>query len=185
MFHDSTFLGWLATGMYVAATVLCACAIEPPPAAASAQVSRAPHSVSRGVRAFWLLLTIALGLLAINKQLDLQTALTDLLRGDAERGGWYSHRRKWQIIFVMAAALLAGGAAWTAVRLLGRQWRSHRLVLAGIAALAAYLMLRVVDIERVGEMTGLPLSAHRLRDALEWAGLLMIAVAAWRRAIAL
>src|SRR4029434_7100888 len=67
--------------------------------------------------------------------------------------------------------------------LLGRHWRTHRLALAGIGVLLVYLLLRVADIERLGEMTGLPLAAAGVRDALEWIGLMLIAAAAWRRAV--
>lgn len=174
MFHDPTFFGWLTTGMYVAAAALCAVVAVATPGRTRFE---------RGVRMFWLALTLALAMLAVNKQLDLQTALTDRLRDNAEHNGWYAHRRMWQAIFVVTAAALAGGGLWLAMRLLGQRWREHRLVLAGIAVLLLYLLLRTADIERIGEMTGFSLAAHRVRGALEWAGLLMIAAAAWRRAV--
>jgi len=178
MFNDPTFLGWFTTGMYVAAAVLCACAARSPVARLSVH-----RSVEKRLKFFWILLAAGLAALSINKQLDLQTFLTDLLRNDAERRGWYQQRHVLQIAFVVGAVVAGVFALWLLHRLLGRQWRVHRMALGGLAVLMVYLLLRVADIERLGEMLRLPLAAHWLSALLEWAGLLMIAVAAWRRAV--
>jgi len=178
LLHDHTFLGWLTTGMYVAAATLSA-------VAAREQVNDARLLAlnRRRVAAFWWLLCAGLLLLALNKQLDLQTAITDRLRDAAQRDGWYGRRRVLQVMLVGVALGLCAVGAWCVKRLLGRHWRTHRLALAGIGVLLVYLLLRVADIERLGEMTGLPLAAAGVRDALEWIGLMLIAAAAWRRAV--
>jgi hypothetical protein len=178
LLHDQTFLGWFTTGGYLAAAVLCALASQ-----ACVAGWRGRYTESRRLAFFWGLITAGLALLAINKQLDLQTVLTDRLREQAERGGWYEHRRIVQALFVMLAAATAAGTLWMLLRLLGPRWREHRLLLAGLVVLAGYLLLRVADIERVGEMAGLSLAAEGLRSVAEWTGLAMIAVAAWRRAV--
>ena len=178
MLHDHTFLGWLTTGMYVAAATLSA-------VAAHEQVNDARLLAPdrRRVAAFWWLLSAGLLVLALNKPLDLQTAITDTLRDLAQRDGWYGRRRVLQVMLVCGALGLCAVGAWVIRRLLGHHWRTHRLVLAGIGVLLVYLLLRVADIERLGEMTGLPLEAIGVRDALEWIGLMLIGAAAWRRAV--
>jgi hypothetical protein len=178
LLHDQTFLGWFTTGGYVAAAFLCACAAQ-----ACVAGRRAQFSESRKLAFFWGLITTGLVLLAINKQMDLQTVFTDIMRNKAEDGGWYRHRRVLQALFVLAAGAFAVGGLWMLVRLLGPRWREHHLLLAGLAVLCGYLMLRVADIERVGEMTGMSMAAEGFRSAVEWAGLAMIAIAAWRRAV--
>jgi hypothetical protein len=177
VFNDPTFIGWLATGMYVAAAALCAIAARSP------ATRSLPSAVEqRHIARFWWLLAAGLLLLAFNKQIDLQTAITDRLRHAAQRDGWYGSRRALQVLLVGFALGLCALGAWGVKRLLGRHWRTHRLVLAGVGILLVYLLLRVADIERLGEMTGLPLEATGVRDALEWIGLILIAAAAWRRA---
>lgn len=178
MFHDQTFLGWLATGLYVAAAALCAIAARWP-----AHYGDLAASERRRVACFWWLLAAGLSLLAMNKQLDAQTLLTDRLRDAAERDGWYRGRRMWQVIFVVAAGALAAAGLWGVHRLLGRRWRQHRLALAGTALLLIYLLLRVADIERLGEITGMPLAALRVRSVCEVGGLLLLGVSAWRWAV--
>jgi hypothetical protein len=135
------------------------------------------------MRMFWFLLAIALAVLAINKQLDLQTALTNMLREDAEHRGWYQQRRVLQIAFVACAIFAAAFGLWLLYRLLGSHWRVHRLALCGLLLLALYLLLRVADIERAGEMLGMSLTAENVRMVLEWTGLICVAIAAWTRAV--
>ncbi len=177
-FNDSTFLGWLTTGLYVAASTLCVIAARWP-----ARGRPSPQPARQRIAGFWILVGVVLFVLAVNKQLDLQTVLTEKLRDMAEGGGWYGKRRMWQFMFVVMAAAGLTGAFWGVHRLLGRHWRSHRLALAGVALVGAYLLLRIVDIERMGEMTNLPLSATHVRTVVEWAGLLCLAAAAWRHAV--
>lgn len=178
MLNDPTFLGWLTTGMYVATGVLCACAAYSPDHGMTVH-----RSVQRRLRAFWILLAVVLAGLAINKQLDLQTALTNMLRDDAELRGWYQQRRVLQIVFVACAIFAAAFGSWLLYRLLGPQWRVHRLALCGMLLLVLYLLLRVADIERAGEMLSVSLTADYARTALEWTGLICISIAAWKRAV--
>jgi hypothetical protein len=167
MLHDPSVLGWLTTGMYVAAAWLCAMA------AAS----------KRSVFRFWIFLTIALIVLAVNKQLDLQTTLIDALRSLAERDGWYGQRRLLQATSVVICVAIAITGVWMVKRISGERWREHRAALAGVALLAIFLLLRVADIQRLGDMTGLPLSADGVRTAIEWLGLAAIALGARRVAM--
>lgn len=182
MLNDPTMIGWLTTGMYVAAATLCGIAARWP-ARKPLRGAVSHRTDRRRIAAFWWILAAALLLLAINKQLDAQTALTNTLRDMAERGGWYGKRRMWQFIFIVVAAGALIGAVWGVHRLLGRHWREHRLALVGVVLVAGFLLLRIVDIERLGEMTNLPLSANRGRTVVEWAGLACIGAGAWRHAV--
>jgi hypothetical protein len=175
VFLDPTFLGWLTTGGYFAAAALCVLAGQ----AYGCEKGRR----SKALRNLWVVVAIGLIALAINKQLDLQTLLTDRLRDAAERGGWYARRRMLQVAFVLVAVIAAAGGLWLIMRTLGWRWREHWLLLAGLAAMCVYLLLRVADIERVGEMTGMPLAAENARTIIEWTGLALIGVAGWRRAV--
>jgi hypothetical protein len=176
MFLDPTFLGWFTTGAYFAAAVLCALA-------AQAYGREKGRRSSKSLRNLWVVIAIGLIALAVNKQLDLQTLLTDWMRDAAERGGWYGRRRVLQAAFVLAAVIAAAGGLWLILRTLGGRWREHRLMLAGLAAMCVYVLLRVADIERVGEMTGMSLAAENARTIIEWTGLAFIGVAGWRRAV--
>lgn len=120
--HDAGTLPWLAVAGYLVGSALCLW-----------QVNRA--SLARE-RLFWLLAGLAMLALGINKQLDLQTALTAALRTAARDDGWYGQRRAIQKNFVIA--VMVGGASLAAVLAVlvpgvaaGRARRADRAVLAG------------------------------------------------------
>src|SRR4051794_39608792 len=54
---------------------------------------------------FWYVISILFIGLGINKQLDLQTALTELGRVVASQQGWYGERRTVQVWFIAGVAL--------------------------------------------------------------------------------
>src|SRR5262245_56274620 len=102
--------------MYVAAAALCAIAARWP------AVRALPRAVQHmRMKLFWWLRCAGLVLLAINKQLDLQTAITDRLRDRTQRHGWYGKRRVMQVMLVGAALGLCAIGAWYVKRLLGSQ----------------------------------------------------------------
>src|SRR3954467_6988308 len=54
---------------------------------------------------FWCVISILFIGLGINKQLDLQTAMTELGRVIASYQGWYGERRTVQLWFIVGVAL--------------------------------------------------------------------------------
>ncbi len=59
---------------------------------------------SKGERNIWWILVFGLALLGINKQLDLQTALTEFRRILSKQQGWYENRRQVQLFFIFGIA---------------------------------------------------------------------------------
>ena len=93
---DPTPLGWTITLAYALVAWRCA--------------ALARGAGDRGARRFWLMLAIGLACLCVNKQLDLQAAVTAYARETAKAAGWYADRRPVQIAALAAAAVLALGA---------------------------------------------------------------------------
>ena len=79
---DPTPIGWFTVFAYLAATIACARVW-----AVDRQADRIRQPASP---VFWMVLTILLLFLGINKQLDLQTLLNDVGRRMAKADGWYS-----------------------------------------------------------------------------------------------
>ena len=85
---DPTPIGWVTVFAYFAAAVLCIfqsgrCRLE----------EKMGHGVGPGERYSWMVLAVVLSLLGMNKQLDLQTAITQFGRDLAVDQGWYGQRR--------------------------------------------------------------------------------------------
>ena len=85
---DPSLAGWITFIAYFVA------------AAAALYVYK--HKSDCNSRRFWFWLTLLLLFLGINKQLDLQTLLTDVGRVISRDEGWYTERRTVQLCFVIA-----------------------------------------------------------------------------------
>src|ERR1035441_4896711 len=97
------FLGWSVVAAYLLAAAFCARA---------ALARRKMGTEERRASAIWWLLALALLLLGINKQLNLQTLLIVLGRRAALAGGWYRQRRLAQLIFSVGFAVAGLAALW-------------------------------------------------------------------------
>jgi hypothetical protein len=122
---DPTPLGWITVAAYAAAAVLAW------RNAGAARRTAVPHS-------FWIALTALMLALGINKQLDLQTWLSQAGRDLAIAQGWWEQRRAVQAVFI---ALLAAGAVGVAVwarRQWHTLWHEYRAAFVGVCVLLCH-----------------------------------------------
>jgi hypothetical protein len=130
------------------------------------------------LRTLWLGLAVILLLLGINKQLDLQTALTEIGRILARRQGWYDNRRRVQAVFIACVALF-GLATFRAVLLLARgELRSLRAVLAGTLFLICFVTIRAASFHHIDMFLGTNLVGFRMNWIIELGGIAFIIVGA-------
>lgn len=130
----------------------------------------------------WQCLTILLILLGINKQLDLQSALTELGRVMAHSQGWYGSRRLIQLTFIL---LLAIGAAVTALFLIyvaGSMSLPARLAILGSVFIVAFVVIRAASFHHVDSFLGTDFAGLKWNWILEMGGTAIIIIAGlWRR----
>lgn len=158
---DPTRIGWATVAAYVVATVLA--------------LTVALRNPGRS-RLFWLVVTTLLFLLAINKQLDLQSALTAAARCLAQAQGWYENRRTVQVVFILfvagTALLLGLTLAWTMRRQLPQIW----LALLGLAFLLGFVAIRAAGFHHMDRLIGFEISGIRMNWLLELGGITLIAI---------
>ncbi|HEY7774309.1 MAG TPA: hypothetical protein VIC26_14090 [Marinagarivorans sp.] len=126
-------------------------------------------------RSFWGLMTIAMVLLAINKQLDLQTLLTEVGRLTSKEYDWYHNRREVQKAFIVS---IAAGSLFIAmaVAYYYRQILAiNKLALAGAAFVIAFVVIRAASFHRVDQLIGVDIAGLKINWILEWLGLTLIA----------
>ncbi len=172
---DPTLAGWLITVGYAAVAILCA------RAAWTAQTRGLGDSTHRTDVVFWLALGAAVFALAVNKQLDLQSDVTALAKGLAQRQGWYEERRTVQVAFIamMFGGIVVGIAA--TVRFVRHVPRDGPLALIGVACVAVFALLRAAQFHHVaGRLPSFGGSLPLLSVAFEVAGGVSIGYAAWR-----
>lgn len=143
---DPTLGGWLAVASYLLAGYLCFITWR----------RLAPlgfESAGREARGyFWLALMLMC--LGLNKQLDLQTVLTELGRVWAHQQGWYEDRQRVQLAFMAMMAILGltGGAVVTVYA-----WRlplSTRCVWLAWMGLGVFVVLRAASFHHMDRFIG-------------------------------
>jgi len=160
---DPTVYGWLTVAAYALAAAICWLA-----------ASRAPPDERR----LWLALALAMALLCVNKQLDLQTLFTDIGRTIAKAQGWYDGRRAYQRIFVAALGAAGLVGAGLAVYFARRMRYSLKVALAGLALLGAFVVMRASSFESVDSLLKVRLGSTRINHVLELGGIAIIALGA-------
>ena len=164
-------IGWLAIIVYIAAAYLCF------------RAARAPRcsdleSEKRQSGAFWYILGIALIALGLNKQLDLQTLLTEVGRGIAKAEGWYRGRAVVQRSFI-GWVVCGGAVAFVFMMfLIRRALLRQGLALAGMTLLVCFIAIRASSFHQVDLMLGSRIGALNASSAFELSGLVLIGLTA-------
>ncbi|KAB7644957.1 hypothetical protein [Polymorphobacter fuscus] len=159
-------LPWLAVAGYLVAVVLC--------------VRQRRHSATARERWFWTLAALAMLALGLNKQLDLQTALTAWGRQMARDDGWFAQRRAFQAAFVKTAAAVALVTGLAFAWLVRGMRRQVIVTLAGLMLLALFVVIRAASFHHIDVMMRAPVLGLKLHTLLELAGIaVVIAGAGW------
>lgn len=170
---DPSFGGWLTVALYAAA------------AWATWRVLRdwdmLPPVVARREKWFWHMLFLGLVMLGINKQLDLQSALTEIGRMLADQQGWYENRRQVQVAFIVGIGLMGGTVFAATLNLIWGAPAATLWALLGSAGLMLFVVIRAASFHHIDEMLGRDISGLRINWMLEMGMLLVIIASAWRR----
>lgn len=161
MIGDPHLMGWLTVAFYALTAVL------------AARVLGSVAVVGR-VRLFWGLVMLAMAFLAVNKQLDLQSALTALGRCIALRDGWYDTRGPFQRRVLLALGLGALAVLAAGLYVLRRDLRRNLVALLGLSFVAGFVMMRAVGYHGFDALINTRIEGVRMNWVLEWAGPVLI-----------
>jgi hypothetical protein len=177
---DPTWAGWATVAAYALAACLALLASRCCRSEAHRLERTHPHEAQneRLLAGFWLLACLTLTALGINKQLDLQSLFTQVLRDAAREQGWYDDRRRYQFAFVVgiacAGVLGVVAMAWVLRRVLDRVW----MAVLGLGWMTSFVVIRAASFHHVE--TFLRSITHRGNVAFELSGIAMVAVGAGR-----
>lgn len=132
-------------------------------------------------RWFWRALLLALLLLGVNKQLDLQTAFTEMGRMLSDRQGWYENRRQVQAAFIAGVAIMGLTVLAMALHLTWHAPGATRWALAGGVCLSVFVVIRATSLHHVDAALAVQWAGLQVNWLLEIGGLLVIIAGAWRR----
>jgi hypothetical protein len=165
-FHDDFFLGWLITGSYIACAII---AVVFATYLNQMEEKKAFH--------FWLLISMAMLALGINKQLDLQTLLTEVGRQLANAQDWYDLRRvvQFSFILVLSAASIAA-FLWVAIFFRDLH-RRFAFAFCGLFFVLSYMIIRAATFHHIDEVIQYDLHGIKMKWVIELAGIYMIIAA--------
>jgi hypothetical protein len=169
---DPTVVGWLTVVAYLVTAWLV-----------FGVVQRTPSFLSeaRRERTMWLLLAWLFVALGVNKQLDLQSAVTELGRIMARDEGWYGERREVQREFVAFVALAAITVA-TALVFVARGTSLHlRVAIFGTVAVIGFVVIRAASFHHVDVALKDDVGGFRANWLLELSGIAVVLLAALAR----
>ncbi len=125
---------------------------------------------------FWLSLTVLLIFLGLNKQLDLQSNLTDWLRTSAKRHGWYEQRRAYQSLFLTITGLAIPILLLSLRVFLYHSWQRYKLTWVGIVLLLIFITVRAASFHHVDIIFYQTIGSLRYYQALELLAISLIIV---------
>jgi hypothetical protein len=169
---DPTVMGWVTVLAYFSAAITCyrAAGREPQPDG-TRRTRPAP---------FWLVLAGLMVALGINKQLDVQSLVTQVGRDVIEGLDLYGQRRTFQAGFILAVAVVCAAALvaflWAARHLLHRRWPA----LLGMLFILGFVVIRAASFHHVDAFLAARLGGMKWNWILEIGGVAAVGLAALR-----
>jgi uncharacterized membrane protein (UPF0136 family) len=192
---DPTFMGWFTVVAYFAAAWLCLRAFMVEKAGPPRPYRQAIAALWRVVKkhwregvpaparraGLWLVLALLLAFLGVNKQLDLQSLLTEIGRVTAIESGWYENRRAVQVGFIGAVLVSAAAAVVALWWLVRGHLHGFRLALGGMVVLLAFVVVRATSFHDMDAFIHASMGGIEANWIFELGGIGLVAVAAGRR----
>ena len=179
---DPTAVGWLTVVAYLAAAFFAYRAFRGFSSSARALRTSDPDEAhaQRLLASLWLIVFAAMVLLGVNKQLDLQTLFTQVMRAIFFKLNLYEQRRTFQVAFIGAIALAAlatvGVLTYTFWHVLNRALGA----VIGLAVVVTFVVIRAASFHHVDlYLRSGPLP---LNIVLELGGVMVLAIAGYRAA---
>jgi hypothetical protein len=170
---DPTIIGWFTVGAYLACAALAFWAAWP-----HSRHDRQPFF-------FWSGVGMLMILLAINKQLDLHTLLTEIGRQIARQQGWMDQRRMVQFWFIAGFSTLAAVVFVGAVLFMRNRLRRFMLAFIGLFFLLSFIIIRAASFHHIDQILNTRILHLRMNWILELSGIFSVMAAAgidrWRR----
>ena len=167
---DPTVAGWLTVILYVVTSVSCWILAR----------DFGSVGIERGA---WRSISVLFLFLGINKQLDLQTALTEAGRYLAHYQGWYEQRQLVQLAFVALIAVMCLISAITLLIWVRDAPISTWLALIGTTLVIGYVLVRAASFHHVDRFIGRTILGFRWNWILEMGGIALVLLASQARPI--
>ena len=170
---DPTIGGWVTVALYLLASGSCWISAQ------KLGLEDIPRSNERRA---WLAISALFLALGINKQLDLQTALTEAGRVLAHYQGWFEQRQLVQLAFIALVAIICLIAAIALLLWTRSAPTPARLALIGTSMVLGFVLIRAASFHHVNQFIGQRILGLRWNWILEMSGISLVLLASqWRQ----
>lgn len=163
---DPTLVGWLTVVIYAVAALYCLRVVRNRERLFSQQVKRQVF--------LWRLLAVVLVLLCINKQLDLQSLLTDTARYYFKQHDLYDQRWLFQKLLILSMLAMSVLTFITGVIIYRNVLRPNVLAIFGIVFLMAFVVIRASSFHHMDLLISTTIAGFKMNWLLELGGLALI-----------
>jgi hypothetical protein len=170
---DPTAGGWVTVALYLIASVSCW---------KTARKLRFADMPMRQERYAWRAISALFLALGINKQLDLQSALTQVGRILSFYEGWYAQRQAVQVVFIILVAVLCVVAVIILMTWAHNAPAPTWVALMGTMLVFGFVLIRASSFHHMDRFIGELILGLRWNWVLEMGGISLALVASeWRR----
>lgn len=127
-------------------------------------------------RGLWFAISALMLFLAVNKQLDLQTALTATGRCMSHIQGWYEDRQTFQKLFIGGMIIVISSVIALMLAQMRGKVRENCMAFVGLFVLMTFVMVRAVGFHHMDSLIGAEIASVSLNFIFENLGLLLIAL---------
>jgi hypothetical protein len=174
---DPSVVGWVTVLLYFVAAINCWSVTN--------ARSLIP-TLRRRERLLWIVIALGFIALGVNKQLDLQTLLTEIGRYLAVKQGWADRRHEVQRLFIGGVVICGAMMALLLLWLTINTSVAARLALLGTVFVFGYVAVRAASFHHVDQFIGQTMLGFRWNWIFEISGITLVLAAAtwrlWRRA---
>lgn len=164
---DPTWGGWLAVALYLAAAGVCV-----------SNVRRSQQGGHRDGSRFWAIMALSMLALGINKQLDLQSLFTAVVRDNALHYGWFGKRRELQLAFIIVIGAAGLALIAACVYYLHPLQRSMQIAAVGACFIYTYVIVRAASFHHVDRFVDAAILGGRWSSMLEIGGIAIVLIGA-------
>ncbi len=186
---DPTPIGWITVVAYFATCYLCLEAFSREKKGPRRPLRKTIPAVIRVLTkhkdnpplpakraGMWLLLAAMMGALGVNKQLDLQSLVTDLGRVVSYLGGFYDDRRPLQVLFILGIGVACVVFALKLWRATQGPLSDFRMSLVGLCVLLAFIFIRASSFHGMDAFLRISWIGVRMNAFLELSGISIVAL---------
>ena len=160
---DPTVMGWITVAVYFTVAIICLKAAT-------------TENANKSEKHFWFYLTFFLMALGINKQLDLQSLLTQTGKDLAIAQGWYKDRRFIQMGFIILIGLLGVTGTIILLKTYRNANTAIKIAFVGCIILFVFILMRASSFHYMDIFINKELAGVRMNGILELGGLAIIGV---------